>query len=100
MQTFTATDFIQGEHADFATAERLGHAVVEALARGESPVSVSFVKLTGVSSSFFNLLFRTIKEASHATTSDDLEFVYNSPTQRIVVSRSLAAVFGDQSDVA
>jgi len=87
-----ALDFTQPSRSVVDSARALGDEVCRRVASSPTVV-VAFDGLRGVSSSYFNVLFQTIRDtAGTETLRSAVEFRYDSDAQRTIAQRSLRAV--------
>lgn len=87
-----ATGYYSPGESLVTSAERLGSGINELLATTDM-VSVSFVGLRGVSSSYFNVLLQSIV-AAHGidVLNSRVKFVFETKAQEMVFDRSLQSV--------
>jgi hypothetical protein len=89
-----AADYCRPDEGPVDSAARLAMAVLEALADGQS-VSITMDKVSGASSSFFNVLFSELAGAIGTTAvKQRVEFVGLGKTQALIESKSRLAVLG------
>lgn len=89
-----ALDYCPPEASPVESAQRLAQHVLECLQSGHSVV-ISMDGLLGASSSFFNVIFATLRDSVGAKLTDErLSFAGLGPTQALVESRSRRAVLG------
>lgn len=90
--TIAAADYIDPLESAVSAAMRLAEVVLTHIRSG-TPVLISLVGLRGLSSSFFNVLFRRIaSEFGEDALEHFVRIGYETETQRLIAERSLCAV--------
>ncbi len=96
---FQAADFTDPDENMVQSAERLASAILDKLADQEK-VIVSLRGMRGVSSSYFNVLLRSVATSfGAAALKDRISFLFDSFAQELVYERSLKS-FSEEDAVA
>lgn len=86
-----AADHIDPNGLIVRSGELLARRVIESLRSGES-VHIDLRGLSGISSSYFNILLRLIYDEAGAAAIDRVQLAFVSPLQKQVFDRSLEAI--------